>query len=132
MKENKTNLRNRGYGVFKVGDTYHSEYIPVGTKIKFAGEKQRYTVRASNRFFSVCTKPFNARKTVIYTIIDWHHQMRGTENLVFGRGAETDEECADMLERLTLGKSEVSYRNRAELEIEAISTTDHIKSSKSE
>lgn len=123
-------LRNRGFGFFKAGDTHYNEAIKVGTKIKFEREKRRYTVRASNRFFSICTKPQNivtrkgksgtVEKTVLYTVIDWHNQMRGTENLVFGFGAETDEECQEMLERLTMGKSEVSYRNRVELDIESL------------
>jgi siroheme synthase len=76
-----------------------------------------YTVRASNTAFCVCTKPFAARKTVLYTIIDWEQNVRGAEDLVFGMGAETTQECEEMLERLTLGESEVSYRNRVELDI---------------
>ena len=50
--------------------------IPVGTKIKFREEKQKYTVRASSPFFAVCTKPFNAQKTVLYTIIDFKENRR--------------------------------------------------------
>lgn len=103
---------------FKVGDIYYSEKVSVGTKLKFKGEKQRYTVMASNHFLSVATKPFNAQKTVLYTIIDWHEQVRGTENLVFGRGAETKEQCEEMLERLTQGETAISHRNFTELEIE--------------
>jgi hypothetical protein len=40
------------------------------------------------------------------------------ENLVFGMGAETREECEEMLERLTQGRSDISHRNRVELNIE--------------
>lgn len=95
-----------------------SRKIPVGSKVWFKGEKQGYTVRASNVAFAVCTKPFNAQKTVLYTIIDWESGVRGAENLVFGMGAETDEECQEMLERLTNFDSEVSSRNYCDLEIE--------------
>lgn len=101
---------------FKVGDTYYQDKVPVGSKIKFPKEKQQYTVQASNHFFSICTKPFNARKTVLYTIINWHEQIRGTENLVFGMGAETKEQCEEMLERLTQGETDISHRNYVKLE----------------
>ena len=74
---------------------------------------------ASNHFFAICTKPFNPKKTVLYTVIDWHEQIRGTENLVFGMGAETMKQCEEMLERLTQGETEVSSRNNVELDIES-------------
>lgn len=117
---------------FKVGDTYFGEKVPVGTKIKFKNEKQRYTVQASNHFLSVMTKPFNAKKTVIYTIVDWHEQIRGTENLVFGMGAETRQDCEEMLERITQGETEISYRNRATLEQEPIESYELPKVEKEE
>ena len=75
---------------------------------------------ASNVAFAVCTKHFNARKTVLYTVIDRYKQIRGTENLVFGCGAETAAQCQEMLDRLTQGESEVSYRNNIKLNIENI------------
>jgi len=108
---------HKGFGLVEVADTY-VDIVAVGSKLKFAGEKQRYTVRASNRFFSVCTKPLNIHKTVLYTVIDWHHQIRGTENLVFGMGAETDDECEEMLQRLTNAKSDISHRNWSKLLLE--------------
>jgi len=89
--------------------------LPVGSKVWFYGEKQAYTVKASNVAFVVLTKPFNARKTVLYCIIDWESGVRGPENLVFGMGAETTEQCQEMLERLTTGQSEVSSRHCADL-----------------
>lgn len=105
----------------KIGDVYYETYkIPIGTKIKFLEEKQKYTVMASNVAFAICTKPMNALKTVLYTVIDWNEQIRGTENLIFGFGAETKKECDEMLNRLTDGESEVSYRNRIRLNIEKI------------
>lgn len=92
--------------------------MEVGDKVKFAKEKQRYTVQACNERFAVCNKPFNPRKTVLYTVIDFRKQIRGTENLSIGFGAETRQECEEMLERLTSGETEVSYRNRCPLDIE--------------
>lgn len=112
----------------KVANTYVT-VLDVGTKIKFANERMWYTVQASNVAFSVCTKPLNRivklgqygikkygkayrhEKTVIYTVIDWRDRRRGTENLIFGMGAETCKLCEEMLTRLTSGESEVSYRN---------------------
>lgn len=86
-----------------------------GDKIKFAEEKQRYTIRAVGKRYAVCTKPMNALKTVLYTVIDFEEKIRGPENLIFSLGAETEEECQKMLERLESGETEVSYRNRIKL-----------------
>jgi hypothetical protein len=96
--------------------------IKPGIKIKFRSEKQRYTVQASSNRYAVCTKPFNAKKTVLYTIIDFDQDIRGTENLVFGFGAETRKQCKEMLERLhsPAWPTEVSYRNRVALDIAEI------------
>lgn len=91
-----------------------------GTKIKFECEKQRYTVRACNKRFWVCNKPFNLKKTVLYTVVDLVRNVRGTENLVFGFGAETKQQCKEMLARLASGETEVSYRNYRTLDIERI------------
>lgn len=103
----------------KIGNTYYdTTKLTVGSRIKFAEEKQSYIVRASNVAFAVCTKPLNMHKTVLYTVIDWHRNIRGAENLVFPMGAETDQQCEEMLERLTQGKSEVSYRNNIPLNID--------------
>jgi len=90
----------------------------VGMKVKFEEEAQRYTVRACNERFAICTKPFNPRRTVLYTVVDFEQGIRGTENLVFGAGAETDEQCWEMLGRLTAGETEVSHRNRVPVDVE--------------
>jgi hypothetical protein len=99
-----------------VADTYTTK-VEVGSKLWFQSEKRPYTVRASNRFYSICTKPFNAKKTVLYTIVDWEHNIRGAENLVFGFGAETKEQCEEMLERLTNAESDITQRNWCKLDI---------------
>lgn len=112
----------------------HTSKVEVGSKIRFVeGRRMKnrkyYTVQASNRFYSICNQPLNMirrigggkykhEKTCLYTIIDWVHRIRGTENLVFGRGAETKEQCEEMLERLTNGESDISQRNWCKLEIE--------------
>ena len=87
----------------------------VGDRIRFAEEVQRYTIRAMGKRYAVCTKPFNCQHTVLYTVVDIEEKVRGTENLIFGAGAETDEQCEEMLQRLESGDTEVSHRNRIPL-----------------
>jgi len=118
---------NNTFGMIKVGDV-HTDKCPVGTKIRFMEEKQSYTVQASNRFYSICTKPLNIHKTVLYTIVDWHNQVRGTENLIFGMGAESKEDCEEMLDRLTNADSDISHRNYIALNIEKVTWTKLDKS----
>ncbi len=87
---------------------------PLGAKIK-AGTGRPYTVRARNDQFAVCTRKHF--ETVMYFVLDAANGVRGTENLVFGFGAESDEDCAEMLERVTTGETEVSHRNRVDWDI---------------
>jgi len=87
--------------------------LKVGSKVKFMSEKQRYTVQASDHRFAVCTKPMNALKTVLYTIIDFQEDVRGPENLIFGMGAESRELCEEMLDRLN-GRRDPEEQKRLE------------------
>ena len=96
----------------------------VGTRIWFFGESHPYRIRARSERYLVCTKPFNLQKTVLYTVVDLVEGVRGTENLIFGMGAESDQDCQEMIERLEgkqAGKfpgaeaTEVSHRNRVPL-----------------
>lgn len=104
--------------VRELGDVYSHRVVPVGTKIWFEPERQGYTVRASNTAFAILTKPFNISKTVLYTIIDWELGIRGPSNLIFNIGAETDEQCLELLDMLTSGEIEVSSRRCVELNIQ--------------
>lgn len=106
--------------MIKLADIYFDGKVPVCTKLKFVEEKQVYTVRASNVRFLICTKPFNLRKTVLYTIVDLAEHIRGPENLIFCFGAETDAQCINMLNRLTNGDSKISHRNRIKANIEKV------------
>lgn len=101
----------------KLGDIYVPRAIPVGTKIWFGSKRHGYTVRASNTAFAILTRPFNIKKTVLYTIIDWELDIRGPSNLIWGTGAETDEECLELLDMLTSGEIEVSSRRCVKLDI---------------
>lgn len=101
----------------------------VGDKIRFVEERLAYTIQARGKRYLVCTKPFNAQHTVLYTVVDLQKQIRGTENLVFGMGAETRKQCQEMIERLE-GKgidegawhTEISYRNRIPLRVKKVNS----------
>jgi hypothetical protein len=58
--------------------------VKVGDKIKMDGEKQRYTVQGVRGRFILATKPFNAQRTYLYTLIDTGERVRGPLNSVFG------------------------------------------------
>lgn len=98
----------------------------VDDRVRFAGERRAYTIQARGERYLVCTKPFALRNAVIYTVVDLRHRVRGTEDLAFGLGAGTREECEDMLARLEgrdphIGfTTEVSHRNRVNLEVTAV------------
>jgi hypothetical protein len=99
--------------------------IKVGDFLTFPEEKRKYRIMARGKRYLVCTKPFF--KTVIYSVVDLDDCVRGTENLVFGNGAETREQCEEMIDRLEGAgmddgqwHTEVSHRNRIPLEIKVI------------
>ena len=93
------------------------EVFQAGERVWFQSEVKPYRVRACDDRFAICTKPFNLQRTVMYTIIDLERNVRGTENLIFCMGFETDQECEDALIRLQNGESKVSYRNVVSLDI---------------
>ena len=92
-----------------------------GQKIRFASEKRPYTIRACDERFAICTKPFNLKKTVLYTIVDLKKNVRGTENLLFCPGYETDLNCRKALERLQNEDSHITAKNFIKLDILSLS-----------
>lgn len=86
----------------------------VGSRVWFFGEKRPYKVRARNQRYLVCTKPLNIHKTTLYTVVDLVEEIRGTEDSIFGMGAESDQDCQEMIQRLE-GESQVSRRNYTQL-----------------
>lgn len=98
----------------------------VGDRVRFAEEKQAYTIQASGIRYLVCTKPFNPKRTVLYTVVDLEEMVRGTENLIFSAGAETRQQCEEMLMRLEgrdtelVWTTEVSHRNRVPLNVREV------------
>lgn len=92
-----------------------------GDQIKFRQEKHKYKVLKANKRFAICIKPFNVRKTYLYTIIDFEKKICGPENLIFNcTDLQTQRGVREMFVRLARGKSEISYRRQAPLDIEKI------------
>lgn len=94
-----------------------SQCLRVGDKIWFKGERLGYTVQAVNDRYAVCNKPFNPKRTVIYCIVDFQRGIRSPEDRLFGLGAETREQCEEMLERVTNGETGLSHRHKCLLDI---------------
>jgi hypothetical protein len=90
------------------------EHLTVGDKVKFCSEKQRYTLQARNERFFILTKPFNAKKTYLYTIVDNERVIRGPCNLIFGlpehcNTPEGAEVCLNWLDGFTDEYGQYNY-----------------------
>ena len=81
----------------------------VGDKIKFAEEKQRYTVQACNERWAICTKPLNCRKTFLYTIVDFVNELRGPDNYYCKFNYSNISELETALKQLDTPISEDSF-----------------------
>jgi len=97
------------------------QFAPNGSLVWFDGEKAPYRIRCRSERYIICTKPYNPQRTVLYCIVDLYHWIRGPENLVFGFGAETDEQCFEMLQRV-MGvvphqETQISRRHYAPLSV---------------
>lgn len=91
----------------------------VGDRIKFKSEKQRYIIRACDERFIIAIKPFNARKTYLYTIVDLKKKCRGADNWYCKYDYEKDD-LTDCLKELHTGKIYSTHRSRIDLDIERI------------
>ncbi|MBU9661863.1 hypothetical protein KTF22_08160 [Burkholderia multivorans] len=96
----------------------------VGSRVYFEGERMPYTVQAHDERFLICTKPFAARRTYIYCIVDLKRGERGPDNMIFGRsgGYGSREECDKALRELAdpAGKLEVSRRRCVPLQVSQV------------
>lgn len=93
--------------------------LKIGDKIKFETEKQRYTVKAKSDRFLICTKPFNPKKTCLYTIIDLDRLVRGTNDRIFNPyDYMIQEDIDECMEDLISGKVEATHRNCILLDVE--------------
>ncbi len=86
-------------------------------RIKLEGERQRYTIMASNGRYFIMVKPFNAQKTYLYTIADLERGVRGPCNLIFGLPCDVDipEGASEALGWIEAGNMDVSFRKCVEL-----------------
>lgn len=91
--------------------------LSVGSKIRIDGERQRYTVQAANDRFAIMTKPFNARRTYLYTITDLERGVRGPCDLIFGlpHHVNSPEGAAEALAMIERGEFEVTHRHDKDL-----------------
>ena len=93
-----------------------------GDKIYFEEEKRPYSIRAISKNYAICTKPFPPQKTVIYTIIDFNKNIRGTNNYVFNPyDYLLDEDCNESLKDLEEG---FAWRSKSNEEITYIDGAD--------
>ena len=92
--------------------------VAVGDKVYIPTDKRPYTVKARDERYIICTKPFNARHTVLYFIIDLVDRWRAPDNMIFCHGYETDEECRERLKELQDGVIELSRRRGIPLDID--------------
>lgn len=85
-----------------------------GDKVWFLGEKQGYTVQAAsdNGEWAVCTKPFNLKHTVLYSIVNLKLGLRGIDNHFGYMGYETKRKCKVACRLFYYGYLEFSGRNR--------------------
>lgn len=101
--------------------TEYCRNLKIGDKIKFINEKQKYTIKAKSDRYIICTKPFNLKKTVLYTIVDLERLVRGTNNMIFNpydyAKRENIQECLKDLESEI---TEVSHRNCVKLDVEIL------------
>jgi len=92
--------------------------LVVGQKIYFNSEVRPYTVKAVGDEFAICTKPFNLRHTVLYTILDFKQEIRSTNNLVFNCYDYAKQSAIDeCLHDLRIGLVALSTRNQVPLSI---------------
>ena len=111
--------------------------LELGDKVKLADTKRKWTVRgvtAAGRFV-ILTQPFNLKRTVLYTVIDFDRGVRGRDDM-YGVGYETDDHIAAAVHMFQhtedgsnlcdydfcFGSVEVSHRagNHVRLDIESI------------
>ena len=101
--------------------------LHVGDKVWFNEEARPYTIRACDERYLVCTKPYDLKpKTVQYTMVDLKENIRGTDGYAIGPyDYYEDEDCQAYLKELQTGESQISRRNRIELNILKVEVRVH-------
>lgn len=88
--------------------------MKVGGRVWFQEEKLPYTVRAMSERYWLCMKPFAARKTYLYCVIDWMARLRGPSNHMRGFGPDlyAEGEAQKMVDEFEKGHVHFSTRSR--------------------
>lgn len=95
--------------------------IKVNDKVYFSSEKAPYTVKAFDGRYAICTKPYNFKKTVMYTIVDFKEDKRSTNNLVFNiYDYKVQKDIDQCLKDLRSGEIQLSRRNSIGLDIRRV------------
>lgn len=92
-----------------------AEPLVVGQRVYFAEEARPYTVQAvsASGRYAACTKPFAARRTVLYCVVDVVDEVRGVDNsLGNSLGYVTPEQCAEAVALFESGEFGFSERRR--------------------
>lgn len=90
-----------------------SRRFSVGDRVRFIEEVRPYTVQAvsADGRWVVCTKPFAARRTVTYSLMDTVNWLRGVDDSIGNSlGYETREECEHAIEEIARGAFGFSRR----------------------
>lgn len=95
--------------------------LELGDKIKLCGDASKYyTIKAIGYPFIICTRPYNFKSTVFYTILDFEKGIRNRHNLIFNpydfKKQEDINKCLNDLLNKT-DEIELSHRNYEDLEI---------------
>ena len=89
--------------------------VEVGDKVYVPLDDKTYDVRARDDRYIICTRPYE--DTVMYFIVDLVNRWRAPDNMIFGSGYETDEDCQERLQELQNGEIELSRRRGLRLDI---------------
>lgn len=101
--------------------TVSSNDLSLGDKIYFSTDKKPFTVKATNEQFTILTKPFNLKQTVLYTIIDWQRGYRNRNNMLFNPYDYAIQEDIDQcLKDLCDPNSVVKVSRRGKVELDII------------
>lgn len=91
------------------------KFLEIGDKIYFRGEKRGYEIKARNERYLICTKPFNPKHTVTYTILDSEELINSTNNCVFNPyDYSIQKDIDESLVDLTKGRYELSQRRQVD------------------
>lgn len=89
--------------------------MAVGEVVRFQEERMPYVVQAvsASGRFAALTKPFAARRTVMYTVVDLVAGVRGVDDSIGNSlGYVTRDDCQHALDLFERGEFGFSHRSR--------------------